>query len=105
MKKKILVVDDDRIMLTYLTDLLIREGYEVATAENGRQALRIFNETKPSIVFTDIKMPGMDGIELLQKIKEAVPDTEVFRLWMASSRSPCPVIMITSVSGPTSLIL
>jgi signal transduction histidine kinase len=56
---------------------LADSGYEVATAENGEAALRLFRELKPPIVLTDIKMPEMDGIELLRHIKAESPDTEV----------------------------
>jgi signal transduction histidine kinase len=52
-------------------------GYEVLEAEDGDEALRIFHETQPPIVLTDIKMPKMDGIDLLQKIKRENPETEV----------------------------
>ena len=80
MALNILLVDDEEGIRKVLGISLADKGYEVATAENGRQALRIFNEIKPSIVFTDIKMPGMDGIELLQRIKEVGPDTEVIMI-------------------------
>jgi signal transduction histidine kinase len=59
---------------------LADRGYEVFTAENGEDALQIFKKKQPAIVMTDIKMPGMDGIELLQKIKEVGPDTEVIMI-------------------------
>jgi signal transduction histidine kinase len=52
-------------------------GYLVLEAEDGDEALRVFKETQPPIVLTDIKMPHMDGIELLQKIKRENPETEV----------------------------
>jgi len=52
-------------------------GYTVFEAENGVEALRIFQEVQPPIVLTDIKMPNMDGIDLLQKIKHENPEAEV----------------------------
>jgi signal transduction histidine kinase/FixJ family two-component response regulator len=55
-------------------------GYDVSTAGDGEQALQIFREIKPPIVLTDIKMPGMDGIELLKKIKIENPDSEVIMI-------------------------
>jgi signal transduction histidine kinase/FixJ family two-component response regulator len=55
-------------------------GYRLLTAENGEEALAVFRQSVPDIVLTDIKMPGMDGIELLRKIKEESPDTEVIMI-------------------------
>ncbi len=55
-------------------------GYHVYEAENGDQALRIFRDVQPWIVMTDIKMPVMDGIALLQKVKHENPETEVIMI-------------------------
>ncbi|MDD4952051.1 MAG: response regulator, partial [Desulfovibrionaceae bacterium] len=52
-------------------------GYEVLTAENGEQGIEVFSREHPPLVLTDIKMPGMDGIEVLKRIKEADHSTEV----------------------------
>jgi len=80
MALNILLVDDEEGIRKVLGISLADRGYEVATAENGRKALQLFKEIKPPIVLTDIKMPGMDGVELLQKIKEVGPDTEVIMI-------------------------
>ncbi|MCK4426087.1 MAG: response regulator, partial [Deltaproteobacteria bacterium] len=53
------------------------DGYEVLTAEDGKSGLELFEKEAPPIVLTDIKMPGMDGIEVLKRIKEISPETEV----------------------------
>ncbi len=80
MKEKILLVDDEEGIRKVLAISLADEGYEVLTAENGEEALRLFSEAVPRLVLTDIKMPGMDGVELLQQIKELSPDTEVIMM-------------------------
>jgi PAS domain S-box-containing protein len=80
MEKKLLVVDDEEGIRKVLSISLSDIGYEVITAENGEQALELFRQETPPIVLTDIKMPGMDGIELLQKIKHENPDTEVIMI-------------------------
>jgi signal transduction histidine kinase/FixJ family two-component response regulator len=80
MNTKILLVDDEEGIRRVLGISLEDSGYEVLTAENGDQALAMFRRAKPAIVMTDIKMPGMDGIELLQKIKQEDPDTEVIMI-------------------------
>ncbi len=74
---RVLLVDDEAGIRRVLGIVLADSGYEVTTAENGEAALRLFRDLKPPIVLTDIKMPDMDGIELLQHIKAESPDTEV----------------------------
>lgn len=80
MRDEILIVDDEEGIRKVLGIALMDSGYKILTAESGEEALEIFRKMKPSVVLTDIKMPGMDGIELLQKIKEKDPDTEVIMI-------------------------
>lgn len=80
MMEKILLVDDEPGIRKVLGISLADDGYEVFTAEDGDEALKIFLKEFPQIVLTDIKMPGMDGIELLRCIKEEYPETEVIML-------------------------
>ena len=75
--KKLMLVDDEEGIRRFLGLSLEDLGYEVATAENGQIALEIFKDFEPAIVLTDIKMPVMDGIELLRQIKILSPETEV----------------------------
>jgi PAS domain S-box-containing protein len=74
---KILLIDDEPDILRVLGISLKADGYEVIPAPNGAEGLEAFAREKPPIVITDIKMPGMDGIEVLEKIKEMDPGTEV----------------------------
>ncbi len=74
---KILIVDDEEIIVRLLTMSLRSDGYEVVSAFSGEEGLEVFKKTSPDIVVTDIKMPGMDGLELLKQIKEIDPDREV----------------------------
>lgn len=80
MSEKVLLVDDERGIRKVLGLTLADMGFQVFTAENGHAALEIFTNESPPIVFTDIKMPGMDGIALLRHIKQSVPDTEVIMI-------------------------
>jgi signal transduction histidine kinase len=73
----ILLVDDEEDIRDVLSLSIADMGYAVHTAENGEQAIEMFRQIDPPMVMTDIKMPGMDGIELLQKIKRENPETEV----------------------------
>ncbi|MCP4106985.1 MAG: response regulator [Desulfobacteraceae bacterium] len=75
--KTILLADDEEGIRKVLGISLADLGYEVLTAENGWEALHIFRKNRPFLVLTDIKMPVMDGIELLRQIKKESPDTEV----------------------------
>ncbi|MEA2083843.1 MAG: response regulator [Thermodesulfobacteriota bacterium] len=77
MAKKILVVDDeDSIHLLYGEEFE-EEGYEVYGALSGKEALDKLNDISPDLVILDINMPGMDGIEVLRKIKEINPNLPV----------------------------
>jgi two-component system, NtrC family, response regulator PilR len=82
----ILVVDDERSMRDFLKILLVKEGYEVETAPGGRQALELLEEHTFNLVITDIRMDGMDGLELLNSIKEHYPSL--------------PVVIITAFASP-----
>ena len=69
MKKKILVVDDDRVMLKFIGKLLTREGHEVVTAEDGFAALNLLSTFTPDIMFFDLIMPKIDGSKLIQIVR------------------------------------
>ncbi len=79
-KKTILLVDDEADIREVLEITLSDMGYHILTANNGEDALSLFVTQRPEIVLTDIKMPGMDGIELLQRIKRENPDAEVIMI-------------------------
>ncbi|MCG8529528.1 MAG: response regulator [Desulfovibrionales bacterium] len=74
---KILVIDDEQPTLTMFELLLSTLGHEVLLANSGETGLDVFREHKPPLVLTDIKMPGMNGIEVLGRLKEEEPDVEV----------------------------
>ena len=75
-----MIVDDEAGIRTVLGITLSDMGYIVHLAETGEQALELFRSTHPAIVLTDIKMPGMGGIELLQAVKRENPDVEVIMM-------------------------
>jgi DNA-binding response OmpR family regulator len=70
MGKKILVVDDEENIRQLYKEELLEEGYEVFLAADGGEALRLVDEVSPDLVTLDVRMPGMDGIEVLRAIKE-----------------------------------
>ena len=74
---KILIIDDERSIRNSLKEILVDEGYVVDVAEDGAQGLAMADKEKYSIIFCDIKMPGMDGVEVLDKLVEMGIDSAV----------------------------
>lgn len=74
---KILVIDDEKPTLSMFKLFLTAYGYDVYIAEDGEKGLVLFSEISPEIVFTDIKMPGMDGLEVLRRIRRTGIPSEV----------------------------
>lgn len=66
--EKILVIDDEKLQRMTLRRTLVKEGYEVAEAENGEEGLKLIRKLRPDVVITDFQMPGLDGLELLDEI-------------------------------------
>jgi CheY-like chemotaxis protein len=75
--RRVLVVDDDPAVRKSFDRVLTGKGYAVITAENGEEALRKLNEEKYDIVYSDIRMPGMSGLEVAEKIRARRPWTPV----------------------------
>ena len=74
---KVLIIDDEKPTLTMFRLFLGAYGYEVLVAEDGKTGLDLLSRENPAIVFTDLKMPGMDGFEVLKQVKRLAPQTEV----------------------------
>lgn len=78
MKPINILIVDDQVGVRYLLEILINEmGYKTNTAENGLEAVENVRKQKPDLIFMDIRMPVMDGLEALGKIKMMAPHTEV----------------------------
>jgi len=77
---KLLIIDDEEGIRKVLTLSLTNDGYDVSAAAGGEEGIEIFKRESPPIILTDIKMPGMDGIETLKQIKELNPDAEVIMI-------------------------
>jgi two-component system NtrC family response regulator/two-component system response regulator HydG len=76
-KGRLVVIDDEVNAAAALEVLLKEDGYEVARAHDARSGLQLLEKVEPDVVLTDLRMPGMDGLELLAKIKEIRPETMV----------------------------
>ncbi len=77
MGEKILIVDDERVILDLTSMILRSRGYQVVTAENGLEGLEEIRRASPPLVLLDYMMPGMDGLTTLRKVREEFPDTYV----------------------------
>jgi CheY-like chemotaxis protein len=75
--RKVLVVDDDPVVRQSFSRVLSSKGYAVITAESGEEALRKLNEEKYDAVYTDIRMPGMSGLDVAEQVKARRPWTPV----------------------------
>jgi DNA-binding NtrC family response regulator len=74
--KRILVVDDDQGILDSF-EVILGDRYDLVKAENGYEALRILESDPPQLMFLDIKMPGLDGIDILKKLQKNQKNVEV----------------------------
>lgn len=77
---KILVIDDERSIRNSMKDILAFEGHEVVLAENGMEGLVAVKSEKPEVIFCDIKMPKMEGIEVLERVKEFTSEIPVIMI-------------------------
>ncbi len=68
---KIVVVDDEKIQRNMLKGLLEIEGHDVYVAEDGEEALRVVKEQQPDLIVTDLRMPKLDGMDLLREVKSS----------------------------------
>jgi len=86
---KVLVVDDSKTELMFLTDVLQKQGYQVRTAENAQEALARLGEEKPDLILMDVVMPGQNGFQLTRSIARDTQYADV------------PIIMCTSKNQET----
>ncbi len=77
MTSKIMVVDDDSDLRNTLQEILLDEGFDVISAEDGSQAIQMALENQVSLIFMDIRMPGINGVETYLEIKKISPESKV----------------------------
>ncbi len=77
---KILVIDDEAAIRSTLKEILEYENYEVAVAENGQKGLDLISRIQPDVILCDVKMPGIDGMEVLERAQATAPDVPVIMI-------------------------
>jgi DNA-binding NtrC family response regulator len=87
---RILIVDDDPGIRSLLVRLLRAQGYETSEAESGGKALEFLEEAEPALIISDLRMPGMSGLALLELVKKRVPHI--------------PVMIVTGHASPESTL-
>ncbi len=78
--KKILVVDDEEAVLRLFKMAFAKAGYEPVTASSGEEALEILKEEKILVIFSDLNLPGIDGLELCKEIKKNIPMAIIYAI-------------------------
>ena len=91
MAKKILLIEDEKIIINLLRKKLTQEGYDVLTANNGKQGLEMATNKKPDLILLDIIMPGIDGFEVMEELNK---DNELKKI---------PVIIVSNSGQPVEL--
>ncbi len=87
-KKKALVIDDQNINRVFIKTFLVTKGYDVNTAEDGLEALNMAKETSYDLIFSDIEMPNMNGLEFLKNIKQEIKYKNI------------PIVMLSTLDKP-----
>ena len=84
---KILVIDDDSQCLTMVRRILEADGHEIYDSQDAKSGHELFNVVKPDVVITDILMPGVDGIELIRRLRQEQQDVPIIAI---SGGGHCP---------------
>ena len=85
-KGRILLVDDEEDILEFLSYNLIKEGYKIKTANNGKSALKILEKFNPDLIILDVMMPEMDGIEVCESIRKNEKNDDILILFLTEKR-------------------
>jgi len=101
-KQRVLIVDDDDAIRTSTAESLVRHDREIRTAESATVALAGLDRWRPDVVLSDVRMPGIDGLELLQLLTERVPDADVI---MMTAFDDMPTIVSAMRAGAVEFLV
>jgi DNA-binding NtrC family response regulator len=96
---RVLIIDDDESITMLLRMVLERNGYEVVTAGNGREGIKVFCANRPDLVISDILMPEMDGLEALKELRRMSPNLKLIAVSGGGARLKMDVLQVAEYLG------
>ena len=101
---RILLIDDDDAVRAVVGELLARSGHTVVEARDGEEGLDLFSRSRPDLVITDIMMPRMSGLEVVQVLREKHPDVKIIAMSGGSGRGTEDNLQAARLMGATSVL-
>lgn len=98
---RILIMDDDELIIKMLRMALENRGYDVITATNGREGVRLYGTTPVDLVISDILMPEMDGIEALKALRQRNPELKLIAVSGGGKRLKMDLLKVARILGAT----
>ncbi len=102
---RILLIDDDEVSRTLANRMLVSKGHEVVEAVDGGSGLRLFAESPPDLVLTDINMPGLDGHAVIEAIRVQHPDVPIIAISGGGAVAKDELLLEASALGATEVIM
>ncbi len=96
---RILIIEDDESVAAMLRTVLERNGYEVTTAANGREGVRLYSDQQVDLVISDILMPEMDGLETFKELRRMSPDVKIIAISGGGERLNMDVLRVAELLG------
>jgi CheY-like chemotaxis protein len=102
---RVLLIDDDEMTRTLVKRMLDGEGHEIEEAVDGQEGLRLFGESPPDLVLTDINMPGLDGHDVIEAIRMLHPDVPIIAISGGGPTSKEELLLKASALGANQIIV
>lgn len=96
---KILIIDDEAPVRKMLSKLLMRNGYDVLEAENGKKGIELYKEYDPALIITDLIMPEKEGLESIRELKKFDPDVQIIAISGGGIQTPRMYLDLASKFG------
>lgn len=104
MSERILVIDDDRFVRLLIAKALESAGYEVTSSGDGADGIRLYSEKAFDLVITDIMMPGINGVQVVQKLKQKDPGARIITISSGSAEEKSDLLRMTTILGAVKAI-